>query len=84
MIHYVRKLPGFMTRKVMSNHRSHNNNISTRVSTFHQPPTSDLCSCSHSIQWRFSNLFTSNVTAKKTTCQIANHLILLEKIMQIK
>ena len=32
---------GFYDRKVMSNHRSHNNNISTRVSTFHQPPTSD-------------------------------------------
>ena len=38
-----------MTRKVISNHRTHNNNISTRVSTYHQPLTMPLThgSCSH-------------------------------------
>ena len=63
----------------MSNHRSHNNNISTRVSTFHQPPTSDHAHYPLSLFTLVSGallLPTSNVTLNNSTVVISYHYIL--------
>ena len=68
----------------MSNHRSHNNNISTRVSTFHQPPTSDHA---HNPLFLFTLvsgallLPTSDVTVNMPKYLFLNHYIL--KIVHI-